>query len=243
LWFDRRYNLLVRYSLEPSYILHSRKYRESSLILEAFSREQGRVALVARGARGARSKWKNMLQPFRPLLLSWNQRGEMGTLSGADQVASPPALIAEPLFCGLYANELLMRFLQRSDPHPNLFDRYRTLLGELSAGVTPQPPLRRFEMQLLEAAGFGMQLEREHGSRAPLSADSWYQYVPESGPVCRQKNAGEDSQLVSGGALLALQSGEIGPEHLGELKRLMRRLISHYLGDKPLKSQSLFYES
>jgi DNA repair protein RecO (recombination protein O) len=108
----------MRISLQPAYILHSRPYRESSLLLEAMGREHGRIGLVARGARGARSRWKNMLQPFRPLLLSWTQRGELGTLTGADQVASPPALAGESLFCGLYANELMIRFLQRSDPHP-----------------------------------------------------------------------------------------------------------------------------
>ena len=89
----------MRYSLEPAYILHSRQYRESSLLLEAFSREQGRVGLVARGARAAKSRWKSMLQPFRPLLLSWSQRGDLGTLTGADQVASPPALVGES-HCG-----------------------------------------------------------------------------------------------------------------------------------------------
>jgi pyridoxine 5-phosphate synthase len=232
----------VRYSLEPSYILHARKYRETSLILEVFTREQGRVAVVARGARGVKSRWKNMLQPFRPLLLSWSQRGEMGTLTGADQVASLPALVAEPLFCGIYANELLMRFLQRSDPHPGLFDRYRELLSGLAVGMTPQPPLRLFEKHLLEASGFGMLLDREHGSAKPVESGAWYQYVPESGPVRREPRGAEDDKLVSGEALLALQSGEIGPQHQQMLKRLMRRLIAHYLGDRPLKSQSLFYE-
>lgn len=233
----------MRYLLEPSYILHTRKYRETSLILEAFSREQGRVALVARGARGAKSRWKNMLQPFRPLLLGWNQRGEMGTLTGADQVASPPALAAEALFCGIYANELLMRFLQRSDPHPRLFERYQQLLGELAGGESAQPPLRLFEKHLLEAAGFGMQLDREHGTGVPVLPQAWYQYVPESGPLCREKTGAKDDQLVSGSALLALQSGNIEPQHQRELKLLMRRLITSYLGDRPLKSQSLFYES
>ena len=233
----------MRHALEPSYILHTRQYRESSLILEAFSREHGRVALVARGARGAKSRWKNMLQPFRPLLLGWNQRGEMGTLTGADQVASPPALVAESLFCGIYANELLMRFLQRSDPHPGLFDRYQQLLGALAGGEPPQPPLRLFEKQLLESAGFGMQLDCEHGTGEAVVPEAWYQYVPESGPVRREKNAAKDDQMVSGRALLALQSGDIGPEQQRELKWLMRRLITFYLGDRPLKSQSLFYES
>lgn len=232
----------MRYELEPSYILHARPYRESSLIVEALSREQGRVGLVARGARGARSRWRNALQPFRPLLLSWSQRGEMGTLSGADQIASPPPLAGEPLFCGIYANELMMRFLQRSDPHPVLFDRYRDLLGFLATGESPQGPLRLFEKQLLESAGFGLQLAFEHGSERPIDPGGWYQYVPESGPVRREPGKNDDA-LVSGKALLALQSGEIDAGHQRELKRMMRRLIAHYLGDRPLKSQSLYYES
>lgn len=232
-----------RVTLEPSYILHGRPYRETSLILEAFSRQHGRAGLVARGARGAKSRWKNILQPFRPLLLSWNQRGEMGTLTAADQVASPPAMTGEPLFCGIYANELLTRFLQRSDPHPGLFDHYRALVAELSAGSPPQPVLRLFEYRLLEAAGFGVLLDRERDGGNSIQADAWYQYVPEAGPVKRQRGSGSDDELVSGAALLALKSGDIQPQYLRQLKFLMRRLIRYHLGDRPLKSQSLFYGS
>ena len=129
----------MRFSLEQAYILHSRQYRESSLLLEALSRVHGRVGLFARGARGAKSHWRNILQPVRPLLLSWTQRGELGTLTGADQVASPPALVGESLFCGLYANELMVRFLYRSDPHPGLFDFSRHLLTQLAPGKPSQP--------------------------------------------------------------------------------------------------------
>lgn len=232
-----------RVTLDPSYILHSRPYRETSLILEAFSRQYGRAGLVARGARGARSRWKNILQPFRPLLLSWNQRGEMGTLTAADQVASPPAMAGEPLFCGIYANELLTRFLQRADPHPGLFDHYRALVAELSTGHPPQPVLRLFEYRLLEAAGFGIPLGQERDGGQPIRPDAWYQFVPEAGPVERQKGAGQEPELVSGAALLALKSGNIQSHHLRELKFLMRRLIRYHLGDKPLKSQSLFHGS
>jgi DNA repair protein RecO (recombination protein O) len=230
----------VRVSLEPSYVLHSRPYRESSALLEVFSRDYGRVGLVARGARGSRSRWKNTLQPFRPLLLSWSQRGELGTLTGADQVAAPPALSGDPLLCGLYANELLMRFLQRQDAHPGLFDRYRGMLGELAGGVPPQPVLRVFEYKLLAAAGFGLQLDHEHGSERAIRADAWYLYEPELGPLPRDRADDGSAQLVSGEALLALKSGEIGNRHLKELKGLMRRVIRYYLGDKPLRSQQLF---
>ena len=233
----------MRTALEPAYILHSRPYRESSLILEVLSREHGRAGLVAKGARGGRSRWKSLLQPFRPLLLSWNQRGEMGTLTGAEQVASPPTLSGEPLFCGIYANELCMRFLQRQDPHPGLFDHYARLANGLAAGIAPQPHLRLFEKHLLEAAGFGLQLDHEYGSGRAVVPSGVYQYVPESGPVRLDTARPGDEERVSGEALLALQSGNIEQRHHKELKLLMRRLIRHHLGDRPLKSQSLFYES
>jgi len=231
----------MRVALEPSYVLHSRPYQESSLLIEALCRSHGRVGLVARGARSAKSRWKSILQPFRPLLLSWSQRGELGTLTSADQVASPPPLIGEALFCGLYANELTTRFLHRSDPHIEVFDRYRELVAALAAGHSSQPVLRMYEMQLLQSAGFGLQLEYEHGSFDPIDEDGWYSYVPESGPERREYPAENAGDLVSGSALLALKSGSIEDRHLKELKTLMRSLIRFYLGNKPLNSQSLFY--
>lgn len=230
----------MRATLEPSFVLHSRPWSESSALLEVFARNHGRIGLVARGARGARSRWKNLLQPFRPLLLSWSQRGELGTLTDADQIASLPALAGEPLFCGMYANELLMRFMQRSDPHPGLFDHYRNMLGQLAAGAAPQPILRQFEFQLLAASGFGLQLDHEHGSDRPIRPEGWYLYEPVAGAVPRDPGAEPDSQLVSGEALLALKSGELEERHLRELKALMRKLIRYHLGDRPIRSQQLF---
>ena len=230
----------MQVSLEPAYVLHVRPYRESSVLLEAFARAHGRVGLVARGARGSRSRWKGALQPFRPLLLSWSQRGELGTLTGADQVASPPTPAGEALFCGLYANELLMRFLHRADPHTLLFDQYRGLLAGLAAGKPPQPLLRRFEYHLLSAAGFGLQLEHEAGSGKPIRAGGRYRYLPEEGPVPLEPGRSPADEAISGAALLALESGEIETAHLSELKRLMRTLIRHYLGDRAIRSQQFF---
>lgn len=230
----------TRFTLQPAYVLHGRPYRESSLLLEALTREFGRVGLVARGARSPRSRWKNLLQPFRPLLLSWVQRGELGTLSGADQVASPPPLSGESLFCGLYANELTVRFLQRSDPHPGLFEHYRSLLTRLVSGSGPQPALRIFEKHLLESTGFGLQLHLEYETRCPVDPEVWYVYTPELGPVRQETGRVDDGALISGSALLALESGQIEEKHLKELKQLMRRVIRHHLGDRPIASQSLF---
>ena len=116
-------------------------------------------------------------------------------------------------------------------------------LLELAAGESPQRLLRLFEKRLLEAVGFGLQLDREAGSGQPLLAEALYRYVPDSGPVRLQAEPDDPGRRVSGRALLALQSGEVGPEHLRELKSLMRMLIRHYLGDRELKSLSLYLES
>ncbi|MFC1689123.1 DNA repair protein RecO [Pseudomonadota bacterium] len=231
----------MRIQLEPSYVLHARPFRETSLLLEVLSRSYGRVGLVARGARGARSRWKGLLQPFRPLLLSWNQKGELGSLTAADQVASPPALEGEALFCGLYANELIMRFLQRQDPHPGLFECYQGLVSRLSAGELSQPALRVFEAELLTSAGFGLQLEHESGSTRELEEGTWYFYDPETGPRRIENRECDAQELVSGAALLALKSGDITDRHFRELKALMRKLIRYHLGGKPLNSQALFF--
>ena len=230
----------MRVTLQPAYVLHTRPFRESSLLVEVFSRDHGRIGLVARGARGAKSRWKNMLQPFRPLLTTWVQKSDLGTLTGADQVASPPQMQGESLFCGLYANELIMRFLHRSDPHPALFDDYQQLLHILSAGDPLQAPLRVFEKRLLGASGFGLQLEFEHGSNRPIEPGEWYQYLPDSGPVRRDRGDRQAEEWIAGESLIALHSEVIETRHLRDLKRLMRTVIRHQLGDKPIASQQLF---
>jgi DNA repair protein RecO (recombination protein O) len=231
-------------SLEPSYVLHGRAYRESSLLLEVFSREHGRVGLVARGARGAKSRWRNVLQPFRPLLLSWRLRGELGSLVEAEQVAALPLNVGDAWFCGLYVNELLMRALQRGDPHQDLFDAYRMLLQQLASQEAPQALLRNFEKQLLESMGFAMTLGVEPATGELVQAGCWYRYHPLSGPMQEKPDSGKEPtsghKLVSGAALLALESGDIEDQHLQELKHLMRRVLRFHLGDKPLLSQSLF---
>lgn len=230
----------MRMTVEPAWILHSRPYRESSALLEALSRSHGRVGLVARGARGSRSRWKSMLQPFRPLLLSWTQRGELGTLTAAEQVAATPPLTGEGLYCGLYANELIMRFLQRADPHAGLFAAYGELLAALCGEGALQPALRQFEYRLLGAAGFGLQLDHEVGSERAIEPDGWYLYRPEGGPQRQIPGGARDEGLVSGAALLALKSGHIESAHLRELRQLMRGLIRYHLGDDAIRSQQLF---
>ncbi|HET6565221.1 MAG TPA: DNA repair protein RecO, partial [Xanthomonadales bacterium] len=163
-------NSPAKAELEPCYVLHGRAYRESSLLLEVFSRKLGRVGLVARGARSAKSRWRNVLQPFRPLLLSWLQRGELGNLVEAEQVAAMPLQAGDAWFCGLYVNELMMRALHRGDPHPELFEAYRLLMQQLASESEPQARLRCFEKQLLESIGFAMVLDFEPASGEVIQA-------------------------------------------------------------------------
>jgi len=228
---------MSRIQLEPAYVLHSRSFRETSLIVESFTREHGRVAIVARGARSARSRWHNILQPFRPLLISWNQKTELGTLTAADQVASPPVLQGQSLYCGMYLNELLMRLLHRGDPHVEVFERYRLALSELASEASPQPLLRVFEKHLLEALGYAMLLDREFSGGAQIKPQNWYQYKPDQGPVL---HSGPGKGRISGSALLALHTENLHAEVLPELRSLMRAVIGYHLGGKPLASLSLF---
>lgn len=227
----------MRIQLEPAYVLHSRSFRETSLIVEAFTREHGRVAVVARGAKSPRSRWRNVLQPFRPLLLGWNQKSDLGTLTAVDQVASPPPLQGQALYCGIYLNELLMRLLHRGDPHPEVFERYRHVLSDLASEAPPQVLLRLFEKHLLEAIGYALLLDREYGSDVEIEPQRWYDYQPQRGPVAV---AGPAQGRVSGGALLALHGESLEAEYLPELRVLMRRVIGYHLGDRPLASLSLF---
>ncbi len=230
---------MSRVQLQPSYVLHGRAFRESSQLLEVFSRDHGRVGLVARGARGAKSRWRGVLQPFRPLLASWQGRGELATLTSADQVAAPPPLAGDALYCGLYVNELVMRLTHRGDPHPELFEHYRETLGALSSGEGLQVVLRVFEKHLLEAAGFGLALEYEAGSEVPLREDLRYAYRPGEGAV-RVGEGAREAGTVPGRALMALEAGNPGQEDLPALRDMMRAIIRFHLGGRPLASDALY---
>lgn len=226
--------------LQPAYVLHARPFRESSQLLELLTRDIGRVGAVARGARGAKSRWRGILQPFRPLLVSFRRRGDLATLTAADQVAAPPALGGEALYCGLYLNELTLRLLMRNDPHPEVFEQYRETLGGLATGERLQSWLRLYEKQLLDATGFGLILDHEAGGTTPIDAGARYDYQPERGPVRVAEQARERAGLVPGRVLQALDAGHLEPEDWPALRYMMRRVLRHHLGDKPLASEALY---
>ncbi|HEY9197944.1 MAG TPA: DNA repair protein RecO [Gammaproteobacteria bacterium] len=228
--------------LQPGYILHQRAYRDTSLLLEVFTREHGRLGLVARGARAPRSRIRGLLQPFQPLLLSWSGKGDLGTLAGVETAGEPggatPRLSGATLYSGFYLNELLIRLLQRHDPHPELFVAYDAALRGLCDA--PQRPLRIFEKHLLETLGYGLLLDHEADSGEPVNADAEYRYALEAGPQRCTAVVAQGLKL-SGRSLLSLAAEDLSDaQSLADSKRLLRAALDLYLGDRGLKTREVF---
>jgi DNA repair protein RecO (recombination protein O) len=228
----------TRVLLDSAYLLHRRNYRETSLLLELFTLQHGRIGLIAKGARRGRTGMAPMLQPFRPLLASWAGRGELATLTHAEAGGADIRLQHTVLFCGFYLNELLVRLLPVHDPHPELFEVYRTALAGLAAGTDLEATLRRFELALLESLGYGLQLTVDTQTGEAIQPDRLYLYRIDTGPVAADA---DNPAALHGATLLALREGRCDtPEIRTESKRLMRYVLAHYLEGRPLKSRELF---
>ena len=226
----------MRVAQQPAYVLHASAWRETSLLLDVFSRDFGRVGLVARGVRGARARLpRSLLEPMQALRMDWTGRGELQTLAAVEPAFAPHAFRGDALLSAMYVNELLVRLTARSDPHPRLFDRYRELLDALSDTTSLAWTLRCFERDLLGAIGYGLQLDVAADTGEPVDVMQVYDYLPERGPV----NAGNhpDGVRVRGFALRALATG-VCPDmqDMAALKRLMRNLISQQVGSRGLQS-------
>ncbi|MBA3997903.1 MAG: DNA repair protein RecO [Candidatus Accumulibacter sp.] len=225
---------------QPAFVLHAYPYSETSLIVEAFSRDFGRVALLARGARRPRSALRGLLLAFQPLELAWAGKGEVQTLMKAEWQGGQPLLGGKALFCGYYLNELLMHLLPREDAHERLFATYADTLRRFADGVR-ESDLRRFERALLQELGYGLTLEHD-ADGAPLDAAAHYAYEIERGPV-RLQRSGNSALSVSGKTLIDLARDDFSdPRSLAEAKQLMRALITHYTGGKGLETRKIFME-
>ena len=232
----------MRVNLQPAYVLHSRPYRDSSLLLEVFTAEHGRISLVARGARRQRRGGSQgaLLQLFRPLLVSFAGRGEMKNLVTVETAGNTARLRGERLFSGLYVNELLVRLLHRHDPHPRLFASYTNTLSSLGGTQVLDGVLRRFELELLGELGYGFSLQVEGDSGAPLLADMSYRFNPECGLVRVAAAEPPGSGSFLGAHLLALGRGEFDGAARSAAKSLLRQALASHLGPEPLRSRQLF---
>jgi DNA repair protein RecO (recombination protein O) len=224
-----------------AFLLHARPFSESSLVLDVFARNHGRLALLARGARRPRSALRGVLIGFQPLELGWFGGGGVKTLAKAEWIGGLPLLTGKCLLLGYYLNELLLKLMPREDAHPLLFDAYASALVALAGGAEESAELRRFEKTLLRELGYGLALDREAGSGTPVQRDQRYVYQIESGAVkATDEVAGP---TLSGKTLLDLAADDYrDPRTLAESKLLMRQLMTHYLGGQALQSRRIFVE-
>ncbi len=227
-----------RVSLEPAYLLHHHPWRDSSRILEIFTPAHGRYTVFARAARRANSAWSSVLQPFAPLLVSWSSRSEAGQLTGVERAAPPRQLLGDRLMSGFYANELLMRLLPRSDPHPGLYLDYETLLDALADGGQDFARcLRIFEKRLLEQLGWGLSLPT--AGEQPLDAGRCYRYRLDAGPE-PVDGVAEGSLVFSGASLMSLAREELrDPRSLADARRLLRAAIDQCLDGYALRTREV----
>jgi DNA repair protein RecO (recombination protein O) len=180
---------IVRVDGESAYVLHGYAYKETSLLVEAFTAGFGRLALVAKGARRPRSELRGLLQAFQPLALGWSGRGEVKSLVAADWRGGSGLPQGSALMSAFYLNELLLKLLPRDDPHPALYAQYEATLADLVAGADQPTLLRRFELRLLAELGYGLELARDVESGEPIVAEARYHYVIERGPVRTRERA------------------------------------------------------
>jgi len=229
--------------LTCAYVLHHRPYRDTSRILEIFSREHGRLTLFARGARGPKSRSASLLQPFQRLLVSWRGHGDAATLTAVErgaarEVAGSPGLPAATVMSGFYLNELLLRLTTRDDPHPDLFDAYEATLGRLAAGEAPDAALRTFERRLLEELGYGIDFEHD-AVGARLDADAYYHFRSGIGFVAAAP--GGAGAPVRGAELAGVAAEDYAdPAVRVVARRVFREAIAACLDGRELGTRAVF---
>ncbi len=227
-----------------AFLLHAHPYSETSLVLDVFARDHGRLAILARGARRPRSALRGVLLAFQPLELGWFGGGEVKTLAKAEWVGGLPLLQGKGLLLGYYLNELLLKLLPREDAHPALFDAYSAAMTALTGsnqGAAETAELRRFEKALLRELGYGLAIDRLAGSADPVRPDRLYEYQVEQGVV---EAVGVSPRLTfAGKTLLDMAADDYSdPRTLAESKLLMRQLMTYYLGSQTLQSRRVFLE-
>lgn len=220
-----------------AYVLHRRPYRNTSYIIDLWTEHAGRISVVAKSARGNRSRFRGQLEPFTRLSVTFCGSGDLKNLTQAEVAAMPYDLRGDAIWCAYYMNELILRLFAHESPYPTIFTAYEeTLRGLCSPDL--QTPLRHFECLLLRELGYGILLTQDEAGQ-PIEAKKHYRFFPGSGfSICDEY---QNSFIFSGETLQVLQSQCSVPKHLqSEAKRLMRIALQPLLGDKPLKSREFF---
>lgn len=248
-------------SPDRGYVLHSYPYRETSLLVQAWTEKHGRFAAVAKGARRPRSAARGVLVPFQPLSLTWFGRGEVKTLKTAEPAGAALPLAGASLLSAFYLNELILKLIHRDDPHERLWAAYDEAVGALrersrrAAGVPGlvaaepgvgearaiEPVLRRFELAMLRELGYAVELGRDAGDGSAIDPARDYWYVIERGPVPADGAAERaDAVRLSGLTLFHLDHGQFDdPRTAAQAKTLMRMLIHHCLNGQELSTRAI----
>jgi len=235
----------MRYDAEPAFVLHTRPWRESSLLVEVLSANHGRLGLLARGVQGAkRHVLRAALQPLQYIRLDAVQRGELAQLRSAEALDAAPQLTGEASLAAFYVNELVLRLAPRQDPAPELFDAYALVRRRLADTASLAWTLRRFERDLLEALGVGFAFDVD-GEGVAIDPAARYRLDAEHGPrrLLSDRGHGDRSDAATGRALLALAADAMPEgEDLAGLRRALRPVLVHLLGGRPLASWNLLGE-
>ena len=233
----------TRVALQPAYVLHTRPFQNTSLLVDFFTLDYGRVRAVAKGARREKSRYRSLLQLFQPLLMSYSGRSEVKTLTNLDCNLAPIQLQGNRMFSGLYMNELLTRLLHNQEEHRDLYRAYQEALVRLQSDADLETLLREFELRLLAELGYAINLEEDCRSHEPIREDQDYSFTPDVG---FQSSSAQDSvikaeDLYPGAHLLALRQLDLAEPAIAKTaKRLLRTALLAHLGEKPLYSRSLF---
>jgi DNA repair protein RecO (recombination protein O) len=236
----------IRIAGQPAFVLHSYAYKETSLIIDVFTRDYGRVALIAKGAKRPHSKLRGVLQTFQPLSLGWSGKSEVRTLTAAEWVGGMLPLEKSGLLCGFYLNELLVKLLARDDPHPALFDHYVTThyvttLNQLAHNEPAPIVLRKFELALLKETGVAGNFSICTVTSSAVEPGQTYVVDPERGP--RPARAADNWPRVSGQTLLDMEREDYAqPAAQSESKYLMRFLLAHHLAGTPLNTRQILID-
>ena len=226
--------------LQPAYILHTRPYRDTSMLIDFFTPQMGRVTAVARGVRSKKNARRNLLNPFSRLLISYQGKSGLKLLTHFESEQLSFSLTAKHLYSGFYLNELLLRLLPEQDAHEELFLLYENALKSLALQMDLEPILRHFELRLLESLGYGIHFEQDAKTGLDVKSGEFYVldtalgfYLPEQQIV--------GMQLFLGEHLLAIGQGDYAsPQVKQAAKRITRILLRPLLGSKPLASRELF---
>ncbi len=226
------------FALQPAIVLHRRPYRDTSLLIEFFTLNNGRISTIAKGAKRSRSRLHSSLQSFQPLLIAYRGKRELQTLTQVELQSPCTHINGVYLIWAFYINELLFRLLAKQDPYPQLFNHYMQLLRSLAENTVTEKHLRLFEYDLLTELGYGLQLHHDTNQQA-LDANSYYHVTPQQAPQ-KINITVSNAQIYPGSSLLALRSRKLTEENaLTDAKRLLRQALQYLLGDQPVKSREL----